>query len=248
MHLIVFCCCIRPSFSLYRSFVHSHSMRQGGREKEIGSTRVATRSSCYFFILFYFIFYFPSWKTKESETCTMQIILGRRNGQTAIVVPTLADGFICLRVDTVCLCVGCVTKSWEILTAEMYWWLLLYWRRADNVRGARSGAEKTGRKRSSFFAVDKEQSRRRLERLEEPPYRLFIYFARDEKIPPPVVCVCVCARHSTGGKFFNWLYFPPFHLSRTRSRNQYRDFSPPAMLDQIFSLSLFQALYWKVKI
>jgi hypothetical protein len=39
---------------------------------------------------------------------------------------TLADGFICLRVDTVCLCVGCVTKSWEILTAEMYWWLLLY--------------------------------------------------------------------------------------------------------------------------
>jgi hypothetical protein len=83
MHLIVFCCCIRPSFSPSRSFVHSHSMRQGGREKEIGSTRVATRSSCYFFILFYFIFYFPSWKTKESETCTMQIILGRRNGQTA---------------------------------------------------------------------------------------------------------------------------------------------------------------------
>jgi hypothetical protein len=26
----------------------------------------------------------------------------------------------------VSVCVGCVTKSWEILTAEMYWWLLLY--------------------------------------------------------------------------------------------------------------------------
>ncbi len=128
MHLIVFCCCIRPSFSPSRSFVHSHSMRQGGREKEIGSTRVATRSSCYFFILFYFIFYFPSWKTKESETCTMQIILGRRNGQTGKRPSSYSGRRLYLSACRHCVsvCVGCVTKSWEILTAEMYWWLLLY--------------------------------------------------------------------------------------------------------------------------
>lgn len=174
-------------------------MRQGGREKEIGSTRVATRSSCFYFILFYFIFIFLLGKQKKVKPAQCKLFLDgetEKRPSSYLLWPTALS--VC--VDTVCVSV-CVwgvcgvchkvlgnLDGRDVLVAPALLTTCRQCQRSQEWSGE-------GRKRSSFFVVDKEQSRRRLERLEGPPV-VYLFILREMKRyhhhHRSCVCACVC--------------------------------------------------------